>query len=112
MPAEDVVAATADDVGGEEGEGGGDEMTGVEQTGEGEENEGGGEVVKDEEAQQQQQQANENTTAAPEPQNLPEPRIPVKKDVTLREFLGKMDDYAPIVSSSPPSLPSQKNPPY
>lgn len=27
----------------------------------------------------------------------PEPRIPVKKDVTLREFMGKMDDYAPIV---------------
>ena len=27
-----------------------------------------------------------------------ESRIPVKKDVTLREFLSKMDDYAPIVS--------------
>ncbi len=27
----------------------------------------------------------------------PEPRIPTKKDATLREFLGKMDDYAPIV---------------
>jgi transcription initiation factor TFIID subunit 10 len=26
-----------------------------------------------------------------------EARIPVKKDATLREFLGKMDDYAPIV---------------
>ena len=26
-----------------------------------------------------------------------EPRIPAKKDATLREFLGKMDDYAPIV---------------
>jgi hypothetical protein len=27
-----------------------------------------------------------------------EARIPVKKDATLREFLGKMDEYAPIVS--------------
>jgi len=26
-----------------------------------------------------------------------EPRIPAKKDATLREFLGKMDDFAPIV---------------
>lgn len=28
-----------------------------------------------------------------------EQRIPAKKDATLREFLGKMDDYAPIVSA-------------
>lgn len=27
-----------------------------------------------------------------------EARIPAKKDASLREFLGKMDDYAPIVS--------------
>lgn len=27
-----------------------------------------------------------------------EPKIPVKKDASLREFLSKMDDYAPIVS--------------
>lgn len=27
-----------------------------------------------------------------------EARIPAKKDATLREFLGKMDEYAPIVS--------------
>lgn len=26
-----------------------------------------------------------------------EPRIPAKKDANLREFLSKMDDYAPIV---------------
>jgi transcription initiation factor TFIID subunit 10 len=31
-----------------------------------------------------------------------EARIPAKKDATLREFLGKMDEYAPIVCS--PSL--------
>lgn len=31
------------------------------------------------------------------PTTLDEARIPVKKDATLREFLGKMDDYAPIV---------------
>lgn len=32
--------------------------------------------------------------------NVPstEARIPAKKDATLREFLGKMDEYAPIVS--------------
>ena len=27
----------------------------------------------------------------------PEPRIPTRKDISLREFLAKMDDYAPIV---------------
>ncbi|KAI5362631.1 putative transcription initiation factor TFIID, 23-30kDa subunit [Septoria linicola] len=26
-----------------------------------------------------------------------EPRIPVKKDTSLREFMGKMDDYAPLI---------------
>jgi hypothetical protein len=31
-----------------------------------------------------------------------EQRIPAKKDATLREFLGKMDEYAPIVSASSP----------
>lgn len=30
-----------------------------------------------------------------------EARIPAKKDATLREFLGKMDEYAPIVCRSP-----------
>jgi transcription initiation factor TFIID subunit 10 len=29
--------------------------------------------------------------------SAPESRIPAKKDATLREFLSKMDDYAPIV---------------
>ena len=28
-----------------------------------------------------------------------EARIPAKKDATLREFLGKMDEYVPIVSA-------------
>ena len=28
---------------------------------------------------------------------VPEPRVPAKKDTTLREFMSKMDDYAPIV---------------
>lgn len=27
-----------------------------------------------------------------------EERVPLKKDISLREFLSKMDDYAPIVS--------------
>lgn len=26
-----------------------------------------------------------------------EPKLPTKKDISLKEFLGKMDDYAPIV---------------
>jgi hypothetical protein len=31
-----------------------------------------------------------------------EARIPAKKDATLREFLGKMDEYAPIVCQHTP----------
>lgn len=27
----------------------------------------------------------------------PEPRVPARKDISLRDFLSKMDDYAPIV---------------
>ena len=38
-----------------------------------------------------------NGAEDPAPAQL-EARIPAKKDTTLREFLGKMDDYAPIVS--------------
>jgi len=33
-------------------------------------------------------------TAAP---TIPEPRLPTRKDTSLKEFLNKMDDYAPIV---------------
>lgn len=40
-------------------------------------------------------QAQTNGTTALLP--APEPRIPQKKDASLREFLGKMDDYAPII---------------
>lgn len=64
--------------------------------------------------------------APPDPENpaldeaLPEPREATRKDISLRDFLGKMDDYAPIVRpfplfpfppSSPPSscLPLQHN---
>jgi transcription initiation factor TFIID subunit 10 len=41
--------------------------------------------------------------SAPQVNGLPsipavlEPRIPQKKDTSLREFLGKMDDYAPLI---------------
>jgi hypothetical protein len=35
-----------------------------------------------------------------------EARIPAKKDATLREFLGKMDEYAPIVRNT--SLPGER----
>lgn len=34
----------------------------------------------------------------------PEPRIPTRKDANLKEFLLKMDDYAPIVSTSSADL--------
>jgi transcription initiation factor TFIID subunit 10 len=27
----------------------------------------------------------------------PEPKLPTRKDTSLKEFLSKMDDYAPIV---------------
>jgi transcription initiation factor TFIID subunit 10 len=27
----------------------------------------------------------------------PEPKLPTRKDASLKEFLSKMDDYAPIV---------------
>jgi len=45
--------------------------------------------------------AKEEPTQRPE---LLESRIPAKKDATLREFLGKMDDYAPIVRIAPTIL--------
>ena len=53
---------------------------------------------------------NIDTTAAEKPppadaemeeDTLIEPREPTKKDVSLRDFISKMDDYAPIVKSSP-----------
>jgi transcription initiation factor TFIID subunit 10 len=40
----------------------------------------------------------------PEPATTFEQRIPAKKDATLREFLGKMDEYAPIVSTRLPAI--------
>lgn len=39
----------------------------------------------------QEEEATEND--AP----VQEPKLPTKKDISLKEFLGKMDDYAPIV---------------
>jgi transcription initiation factor TFIID subunit 10 len=51
--------------------------------------------------------ANEATQASnPEVAASAEPRIPAKKDASLREFLSKMDDYAPIVCSNAPLLVS------
>lgn len=53
----------------------------------------------------------ENEQAAPaasQPQNeeenpmLVEPKMPTRKDTSLKEFLAKMDDYAPIVSNPLP----------
>lgn len=31
----------------------------------------------------------------------PEPKLPTRKDASLKEFLAKMDDYAPIVRIQP-----------
>jgi len=44
---------------------------------------------------------------APPETKLPalETRIPAKKDASLREFLSKMDDYAPIVRIVAPITP-------
>ncbi|OTA94062.1 hypothetical protein M434DRAFT_30402 [Hypoxylon sp. CO27-5] len=42
-------------------------------------------------AASQQQQNEEQPTAAPEP------KMPTRKDISLKEFLSKMDDYAPII---------------
>lgn len=44
-------------------------------------------------ATQNPQQAEEETGYAP----LVDPRLPTRKDTSLREFLSKIDDYAPIV---------------
>jgi transcription initiation factor TFIID subunit 10 len=38
--------------------------------------------------------ANADATAVPP---APETRLPTRKDASLKEFLNKMDDYAPIV---------------
>lgn len=45
---------------------------------------------------------------APQDQDVPtlETRVPAKKDVALREFMSKMDDYAPIVCPLPPPTPA------
>lgn len=34
----------------------------------------------------------------------PEPKLPTRKDASLKEFLSKMDDYAPIVRNPPHHL--------
>lgn len=49
-------------------------------------------------ATQNPQQAEEETGYAP----LVDPRLPTRKDTSLREFLSKIDDYAPIVRFAAP----------
>lgn len=41
--------------------------------------------------------------AAEDGASMPEPKLPSRKDASLKEFLGKMDDYAPIVRLNIPS---------
>lgn len=45
-------------------------------------------------SQNPQQATEEETAYAP----LVDPRLPTRKDTSLREFLSKIEDYAPIVS--------------
>ena len=45
--------------------------------------------------QQQTQQAEEEEEAVIAPS---EPKVMTRRDISLKEFLNKMDDYAPIVS--------------
>jgi transcription initiation factor TFIID subunit 10 len=57
-----------------------------------------------------------NDTEAPQrngaaPENPIEARIPAKKDATLREFLSKMDEFAPIVCAAPPWREMTADPP-
>lgn len=56
-------------------------------------------------SQNPQQPTEEETGYAP----LVDPRLPTRKDTSLREFLSKIDDYAPIVCFPhlyPPTIPS------
>jgi len=39
--------------------------------------------------------------AAPADPPMPESKLPTRKDASLKEFLNKMDDYAPIVCPVP-----------
>ena len=45
-----------------------------------------------------------NAANVPQPPMPAEPKLPTRKDTSLKEFLNKMDDYAPIVRFSPFSL--------
>lgn len=45
----------------------------------------------------QQESHTEPNNTSVHPAVMVEPRIPQKKDASLREFLGKMDDYAPLI---------------
>lgn len=49
-------------------------------------------------------QEEEQPEQAPEYAPLTDPRLPTRKDISLKEFLNKMDDYAPIVRGSTSKL--------
>lgn len=39
---------------------------------------------------------------------VPESRLPTRKDASLKQFLNKMDDYAPIVGLGIPDFPKPR----
>ena len=48
--------------------------------------------------------ANAEEEAHPVAPASEDPKVPNRKDASLKEFLSKMDDYAPIVKLTPPPL--------
>lgn len=53
----------------------------------------------DVDAKDETMNASSSTVLNAENPAMTDPRIPAKKDASLREFLNNMDDYAPIVRS-------------
>lgn len=49
---------------------------------------------------QQSQAAHPDMEPEAAPSAAPEPKMPSRKDTSLREFLHKIDDYAPVVCFS------------
>lgn len=55
------------------------------------------------------QTAGEQQPEEEQPAPLPEPKAVTRKDIPLKDFLAKMDDYAPIVHITPPVITLQQH---